>query len=85
MDEIVRVHFDNIDENLLKQAMDTFYWIRSIKEVRKKPSTSELIDWLNALTIGGIDPEIIRTKLPYLGVLIKKDEDVEIVNKRKIY
>ncbi len=85
MDEIVRVHFDNIDENLLKQAMDTFYWIRSIKEVRKKPSTSELIDWLNALTIGGIDPEIIRTKLPYLGVLIKKDEDVEIVNKKKIY
>ena len=85
MDEIVRVHFDNIDENLLKQAMDTFYWIRSIKEVRKKPSTSELIDWLNALTIGGIDPETIRQKLPYLGVLIKKDEDVDIVNKRKIY
>ena len=65
--------------------MDTFYWIRSIKEVRKKPSTSELIDWLNALTIGGIDPETIRQKLPYLGVLIKKDEDVDIVNKRKIY
>lgn len=85
MEEIVRVHFENIDENLLKQAMDTFYWIREIKEVRKKPSTSELIDWLNALAIGGIDPEVIRKNLPYLGVLIKKDEDMDIVKKRSIY
>lgn len=84
MDEIVRVHFENIDENLLKQAMDTFYWIREIKEVRKKPSTSELIDWLNALVLGGIDPDTIRNKLPYLGVLIKKDEDIDIVKKRRI-
>lgn len=84
MDEIVRVYFENIDENLLKQAMDTFYWIREIKEVRKKPSTSELIDWLNALVLGGIDPDTIRNKLPYLGVLIKKDEDIDIVKKRRI-
>ena len=84
MDEIVRVHFNNIDENLLNQAMDTFYWIRDIKEVRKKPSTSEFIDWLNALILGGIDPATIRQKLPYLGVLIKKDEDIDIVKKRRI-
>ena len=84
MDEIVRVHFENIDENLLKHAMDTFYWIRSIKEVRKKPSTSELIDWLNALMLGGIEPETIQSKMPYLGVLIKKDEDIETVKKRRI-
>lgn len=84
MDEIVRVHFNNIDENLLNQAMDTFYWIRDIKEVRKKPSTSEFIDWLNALILGGIDPDTIRQKLPYLGVLIKKDEDIDIVKKRRI-
>ena len=84
MEEIVGVHFENIDENLLKHAMDTFYWIREIKEVRKKPSTSELIDWLNALMLGGIDPETIRTKLPFLGVLVKKDEDIEIVKKRRI-
>lgn len=85
MEEIVRVHFENIDEHLLKAAMDTFYWIREIKEVRKKPSTSELIDWLNALALGGIDPEVIRKNLPYLGVLIKKDEDMDIVKKRSIY
>ncbi len=84
MEEIVGVHFENIDENLLKHAMDTFYWIREIKEVRKKPSTSELIDWLNALMLGGIDPEAIKTKLPFLGILIKKDEDIEIVKKRRI-
>lgn len=83
MDEIVRAHFETIDENLLKQAMDTFYWIRTLKEVRKKPSTSELIDWLRALVHGGIEPEVIRTTMPYLGVLIKKDEDLQVVNKRR--
>ncbi|MBP3326350.1 MAG: MoxR family ATPase [Coprococcus sp.] len=83
MDEIVRAHFETIDENLLKQAMDTFYWIRTLKEVRKKPSTSELIDWLRALIHGGIEPEVIRTTMPYLGVLIKKDEDLQVVNKRR--
>lgn len=84
MDEIVRVHFEDLDEKLLKYAMDTFYWIRSIKEVRKKPSTSELIDWLQALMLGGIDPETIDKKIPYLGVLVKKDEDLDIVKQRRI-
>ena len=84
MEEIVKVHFTDLDENLLKYAMSTFYWIRSIKEVRKKPSTSELIDWLQALTIGGIEPETIRQKLPYLGVLVKKDEDLNVVNKNRV-
>lgn len=83
MDEIVRAHFENIDDNLLKQAMDTFYWIRTLKDVRKKPSTSELIDWLRALMLGGVEPEKIRTSMPYLGVLIKKDEDLEVVRKRR--
>lgn len=85
MEEIVHVHFENIDDNLLKAAMDTFYWIRELKDVRKKPSTSELIDWLNALSLGGIAPETIKSKLPYLGVLIKKDEDMDVVKKRSIY
>jgi MoxR-like ATPase len=84
MDEIVRAHFETIDEDLLKYAMDTFYWIRSLKDIRKKPSTSELIDWLRALVHGGVDPEKIRTTTPYLGVLIKKDEDLEVIKKRRI-
>ncbi len=72
MDEIVRVHFEDLDEKLLKYAMDTFYFIRGIKEVRKKPSTSELIDWLQALMLGGIDLEKLDSKIPYLGVLVSK-------------
>lgn len=83
MDEIVKVYFDNLDEKLLKYAMDTFYWLRDIKELRKKPSTSELIDWLNALVVGGIDVDAVKD-IPYLGVLIKKDEDLETVKKRRL-
>jgi MoxR-like ATPase len=73
------VHFPNIEENLLKNAMDVFYWIRSIRDIRKKPSTSELIDWLNALQRNGIDPNTLREKLPFVGVVVKKDEDLETV------
>ena len=76
---IVNAHFENLEENLLEQAMKTFYKIRNIRDIRKKPSTSEFIDWIRALMIGGVDPDTIEQKLPYLGVLIKKDEDLETV------
>ena len=82
MEEIVRTHFPNVEDNLLKNAMDVFYWIRGLKDVRKKPSTSELIDWVNALQIGGMDPEKIKKSLPNLGVIIKKDEDLAVVRSR---
>lgn len=81
MRQIVNAHFENLPENLLEQAMKTFYRIRNIRDMRKKPSTSEFIDWLRALMIGGIDPDAIQEKLPYLGVLVKKDEDLETVRK----
>lgn len=79
MEEIVRVHYPDIKENLLKNAMEAFYDIRSMRDIRKKPSTSELIDWLNALQIGGISADEIREKLPFVGVIVKKDEDLETV------
>ena len=82
MEEIVKVHFDNLDEVLLQQVMDTFYWIRSL-DINKKPSTSEVIDWIQALQIGGIDPEIIRKEIPFAGVLIKKNEDLDTLDKVK--
>ena len=82
MEEIVKTHFPNVEENLLKNAMDVFYWIRGIKDIRKKPSTSELIDWVNALQIGGMDPALIKKNLPNLGVIIKKDEDMAVVRSR---
>ena len=81
MKQIVHAHFENLEENLLEQAMNAFYRIRNIRDMRKKPSTSEFIDWLRALMIGGINPEDIERKLPYLGVLIKKDEDLETVKR----
>lgn len=77
MEEIVRVHFPNVDDALLKNAMDVFYEIRSFRDIRKKPSTSELIDWINALQIGGIPVEKIKKELPFIGVVVKKDEDME--------
>ena len=48
MEDSVKVYFPNVEENLLKEAMKVFYEIRSFRDIRKKPSTSELIDWINA-------------------------------------
>lgn len=82
MEEIVKTHYPNVAENLLQAAMEVFYDIRSMKDIRKKPSTSELIDWINALQIGGISAAQIREKLPFVGVVVKKDEDLEAVKHR---
>lgn len=82
MEEIIKTHFPNVEENLMKNAMEVFYWIRDIRDLRKKPSTSELIDWINALQIGGIPADTLMKELPFLGVMVKKDEDLESVKKR---
>ncbi len=79
MEEIVKVHYPDVEEKLLSSAMEVFYGIRSLRDIRKKPSTSELIDWINALQFGGIKPEQIKSKLPFIGVVVKKDEDLETV------
>lgn len=84
MSQIVNAHFENLEEHLLEQAMKTFYWIRDIRDIRKKPSTSEFIDWIRALMLGGIDPDTIQQQLPYLGVLMKKDEDMDIVKQMNL-
>ncbi len=81
MEEIVLVHFPNIQNKLLSEAMKTFYRIRSITELNKKPSTSEFLDWLQALIIGGIDPKLIKTRIPFAGVLLKKNQDLDILLK----
>ncbi len=79
MEEIIRTHYPDVEENLMKSAMQVFYDIRSLRDMRKKPSTSELIDWINALQIGGIPADTLRAKLPFVGVVVKKDEDLETV------
>ena len=83
MKEIVRAHFGDIDQELVQQAVLTFYNIRRVPNLAKKPSTSELIDWLRALIAAGADPASISSELPYLGVLLKKDKDFAQVKNSK--
>lgn len=79
MEEIVRVHLPNVEESVLKNAFEVFYDIRAMRDIRKKPSTSELIDWINVLQIAGIPADEIRRTLPFVGVIVKKDEDLDTV------
>lgn len=79
MEEIVRVHYPEVEDRLLKDAMEVFYEIRTFRDIRKKPSTSELIDWIHALQISGVPTERIKKELPFIGVIVKKDEDLETV------
>ena len=80
MTEIVRVHFPKIDEKLLGQCLEKFYWLRDLNDLRKPPSTSELVDWIGALIAAGIPPAQVSREIPFLGTLIKKPEDVETVS-----
>ena len=79
MQEIVKVHYPNLDKRLIEQCMEAFYWLRTIPEFQKKPSTSELLDWLQALVVGGISPKRIAEELPFLGVLLKKNQDLDVL------
>lgn len=79
MEKIIKVHHPKLETKLLQQAMETFYMLRNVPNIQKRPSTSELIDWLQALVVGGISPGKIRKELPFLGVLLKKNEDLDIL------
>ncbi len=79
MRQIIGVHHPDLDQILLGQALEMFYNLRAMSDLQKKPSTSELLDWVQALALGGIKPSQIATAIPLLGVLIKKDQDFETV------
>ena len=81
MEEIIKVHFDKLDEKLVNQALTAFYVLREMRGIDKKPSTSELIDWIRALSIGGVDPKLLETSFPFAGVLLKKDKDLAALAK----
>lgn len=81
MEDIIKVHYPKIEKNLLREALKRFYWIREFDMLRKKPSTSELIDWIQALIVGGISPKSIEQEIPFVGTLLKKKEDVDLVDK----
>ena len=78
MEEIVRVHFPDIDQQLLEAAIVRFYALRGLRGLRKRPSTSELIDWLFVLIRGGIPAESLASAVPFLGTLLKQEGDVAL-------
>ena len=80
MEEIIRVHYGDIDKKLIENALDAFYKIRDMKDLQKKPSTSELLDWIQALMISGVSIENLYDELPFLGVLLKKNQDVDVLH-----
>jgi MoxR-like ATPase len=82
MARIVKVHHPHVRQVLLDEALARFYWLRSLPELRKRPSTSELIDWLGALVRGGLSEEALADRIPFLGTLMKKEQDVEAVGRR---
>lgn len=84
MNEIVDVHFPGLKDRLVKEALSVFYDLRDVPGVKKKPSTSELLDWIKLLLNEDIDPETLREKNPknlippLHGALLKNEQDVHL-------
>lgn len=79
MVQIVRVHFPDIVDTLLRDCITTFYELRAVRGLRKRPSTSELLDWIAALKRSGIDTEKMLLQVPFLGSLLKNEHDLALV------
>ena len=75
LNDICRVHHPDVDERLLAAALRRFMELRTVRDLRKRPSTSELIDWLAALRLSGIAPDKLAAHLPFAGVLLKDESD----------
>ncbi len=82
MQDIIRVHYPDIEKTMLEQCLKKFYWLREQPDLRKRPTTSELLDWIGALVTSGMDPARLRKELPFLGVLLKKDADMARIQRR---
>ncbi|HKX09501.1 MAG TPA: MoxR family ATPase [Stellaceae bacterium] len=84
MTEIVEVHFPGLQKQLLAEALTAFYEIREVPGLKKKPSTSELLDWIKLLVVEDISPEVLRTRdpakliPPLHGALLKNEQDVHL-------
>jgi len=87
MIRIVDVHYPEIKKSLLREALRVFYEVRDVPGLKKKPSTSELLDWLKLLVAEDIEPEVLRTndpaKLipPLYGALLKSEQDVQLLER----
>lgn len=76
MRRIVHVHHPDLEGKLLEQTLKVFYQIRENQRIRKRPSTSELVDWISALRAAGIDSVELSKNLPFLGALLKREQDL---------
>jgi len=84
MQAIVDVHFPKLKKKLLKEALDTFYKVRDVPGLKKKPSTSELLDWIKLLLAEDVSAEVLRNSgsrksiPPFYGALLKNEQDVHV-------
>jgi len=83
MKKIVRVHHPKLEQSLIDQAVVAFYQLREVPRLRKRPTTSELVDWIAVLKRAGIGNERFVRELPFLGVLLKKEQDVDLIGQAK--
>ncbi|HKA91056.1 MAG TPA: MoxR family ATPase [Haliangiales bacterium] len=83
MRKIVLVHHPEIEDKLLDQVIEVFYNLRGVPRLRKRPSTSELIDWIGALRRAGVSLAKVGGGIPFLGTLLKTAEDTELVVRGK--
>ena len=87
MERIIDVHYPNIKRELVRQALDVFFDVRKIPGLKKKPSTSELIDWLKLLMADDIPDDILKDRdprkaiPPLYGALLKNEQDVQLLEK----
>lgn len=79
MIDIIHSHLGDIDSDLLQTAIQRFYRLRQVDGLRKKPSTSELLDWIKVLIATGVRPEVAEQNLPFLSTLIKREQDIEML------
>ncbi len=80
MRQIVNAHYPHMDSELVQVALERFYKVRKIDGLRKKPSSSELIDWLAVLTRMGASLDAVREQMPAFSALIKREQDVALLN-----
>jgi len=79
MRDIVRVHHPGVEDRVLDQALEIFFGVRDMPRLRKRPSTSELIDWICALRRAGVDLSSVGGGIPFLGALLKTEQDLDLV------
>lgn len=77
MKRIVAVHHPDLNERMIEQSLEIFYQLRALTRLRKRPTTSELIDWISALKASGISTVKLDENLPFLGALLKREQDLQ--------